>query len=122
MRGVTMKKTIVFIICSIFVASLFPSVYAEEMTPEAAKKAHFAEMKKIKDAQRQARLNAPKPQGPKGPTFWDKEGERSGFKQLGENIAGVGKNFNPVPFFKSQEEQYEARRAKAKAQGEAKKS
>ena len=44
------------------------------------------------------------------PGFWEKEAERSGFSQL-NNRASFLSYLNPMPFFKTQDEQYKARKA-----------
>ena len=79
---------------------------------DAEREAHRKEMKVIKDAQRVAHQNQPKVDKNKAPGFWDKEAERSGFSRVG-NPGGFLKNLNPMPFFKSQDEQFRARKAAA---------
>ena len=83
------------------------------MTPEEAKKAHFQEMKKIKDAQREARGVEKKNTAPKQPGFWDREAKRSGLSETGAGMGQWAHNLNPVPFFKDQQEKYNARKTAA---------
>lgn len=105
-----MKKAIFTLLALTLVAT---GAYADPKT-DAEKK--YQEMKAIKDAQRAERLK--KKEGvatgavKKEPTFWDREAERSGLGRM--NAGGVGtwvQNLNPMPFFKSQDEQYKARKA-----------
>lgn len=92
------------------------TAFAEtKVGPDAARQAHRAEMKSIKEAQRVERAKVKSSNAPskKEKGFWEKEGERSG---LG-NTQGIGKtlrNLNPVPFFKNQAEQYKSRKAAVK--------
>ena len=44
------------------------------------------------------------------PGFWEKEAERSGFSQL-NNPTNFLHYLNPMPFFKTEEEQYKTRKA-----------
>ena len=86
------------------------------MSPQEQEKARRQEMKIIKDKQRaekEARKLA-KVEGKEGPhekSFWEKEGERSGFGNPGNGIGQFVKNLNPAPFFKDQEDKYKARKA-----------
>lgn len=102
-------KRVAVLVLSLFVLSA--QGFAAE-GPDAARHAHREKMKVIKQAQREARKNAPKqPQG-NANGFWSKEGERSGLNRMkpsGEFL----KNLNPMPFFKSQDEQYKARKAQS---------
>ncbi len=78
----------------------------------AEKDAHYLEIKKYKDAQREAKKNAPaSSSATHEKTFWEKEGERSGLGGSGNRMGSFVKNLNPVPFFKSQKEAYDARKA-----------
>ena len=70
------------------------------------------EVKAVKDAQREARRNQPKEAQTHVPGFWDKEAERSGFSRMG-HPGNFLVNLNPMPFFKSQDEQFRARKAAA---------
>ena len=83
------------------------------MTPEEQKKAQYQEMKKIKDAQREARANkkANAVSTPKAETFWDREAKRSGLSETGSGMGQWVHNLNPVPFFKDQQEKYNARKS-----------
>ncbi len=103
-----MNKTAILII---MILLLPPALMADtDNSPKAQEKAHWAEIKKIKDAKRQARLAAGKAGAKKkNDDFWDKEAKRSGFAETGESLGNFMRNLNPVPFFKSQQESYEAR-------------
>jgi hypothetical protein len=106
-----MKKVTVLFLCSI----LF-SGSALALTPQEEKQARYLEVKKIKDAQRARReleKNNPEIAAKKEKTFWQKEGERSGLAGNGSRMNSFFKNLNPVPFFKSQQEKYNARKAAA---------
>ena len=99
-----MKKMIVLAVAAILATS---SVWA-------ASTSSYEEMKQIKKAQREAKA-AQKASGTKPETkwskFWKNEGERSG---LGQSTSGAGTfihSLNPAPFFKSQQEAYNARKA-----------
>lgn len=81
----------------------------------AEKDAHYLEIQKYKQEQREAKKNAPASSATQEKGFWQKEGERSGLGNPGNNIGSFVKNLNPVPFFKSQQEQYQARKAAAGA-------
>ena len=103
-----MKKIAVW---TLFLA--LASVHAFAMSPEEAKKAHYEEVKKLKEAKRQAREagGADNPQAAvnREPGFWDKEAERSGLS--GARVGNFFKNLNPVPFFKEKQERYNERKA-----------
>jgi len=86
------------------------------MSPEEEKQARYDEMKNIKQAQREAReaeKKNPELAAKKGPSFWDKEAERSGLN--GNRVGNFFHNLNPVPFFKDQTEKYKARKAASSA-------
>ncbi len=105
-----MKKIvagILFLMCFVFYGTSFA------LTPEEAREAHFKEMKEIKDKQRQERAIEKKNPSPKSnvPGFWEKEGERSGLGGTSSRMGNFFKNLNPVPFFKEQQERYDARKA-----------
>ena len=107
-----MKKAVALLSLSVFVCTI---AFAENMDgPDAARKMHREEMKKVKQ---EMRANRPAKETPKEPTkmdkFWQKEGERSGLGNTGERAGNWVKNLNPMPFFKNQEEQYKARKAAA---------
>ena len=101
-----MKKSAILVL-SLLVLST--QVFAAE-GPDAARAAHRQEMKVIKQGQREARKNAPKAPRGESNSFWSKEGERSGLNRMkpsGEFL----KNLNPMPFFKTQDEQYKELKA-----------
>ena len=105
-------KKIVF--CAMLIGILASSAYA--MSPEESEKARYQEMKKIKDAQRAARLaeQSSPSMANKTPGFWEKEGERSGLGETGNRISSFfGGLVNPT-FFQDQEARYKARKAAAK--------
>ena len=101
-----MKKAILTALALTLVCT---GAYAD---PKSDAETRYKEVKARKDAQRVARHNKPAEQAPKKtePNFWQKEGERSGISRI-----GGGPNFlerlNPMPFFKSQDDQYRARKA-----------
>ena len=102
-----MKKALVLMFAAVLAAS----------TVWAADTASYAEMKKIKQAQREAREaqksgSVQKPES-KWAKFWKNEGERSGLGVSSSGASNVMAKLNPVPFFKSQKEQYDARKASA---------
>ena len=106
-----MKKAIILsLILSFACASAFA------LSPEEEKQARYDEMKKIKAAQREARetrktaVKEGKPEKTE-PTFWDKEAERSGLNRM--SASNLLKNLNPAPFFKDQQDRYNARKAAA---------
>jgi hypothetical protein len=108
-----MKKTAIFIICFIFTASL--GAFAQDISsPDIERQEHRLEAKKVKAQQREARKSGPSAADKKWSDFWAKEGERSGLGNTGERMGKVLSNLNPAPFFKSQQAQYEARKAAAK--------
>jgi hypothetical protein len=83
------------------------------LSPQEEKEARYEEMKKIKQAQRDAREAEKSGTGPvagkKEPGFWDREAERSGLS--GARFGNFFKKLNPVPFFKEQQERYNERKA-----------
>ena len=100
----------------LFLAFLFTFIGSSAMalSPEEEKKVRYEELKAYKQQQREARLVAkenPKQAAQGEPTFWQKEGERSGLNRFSTN--NFFKNLNPVPFFKKQQDQYNARKAAA---------
>ena len=103
-----MKKSVLIVWVLLFAAA---NVYASAPQTDAEREAHRKEMKVIKEAQRAARQNKVK-EAPKRsePGFWSKVAERSCLSRV-----GAGPNFlerlNPMPFFKSQDDQYRARKA-----------
>ena len=108
-----MKKIAVW---SLFLVMLAASGFAAEpVGPDAVRAAHRQEMKAIKAAQRQNREANPVSKNPadKKPGFWDREAERSGLGNSGNKASTFFKNLNPVPFFKNQQEKYNARKAGA---------
>lgn len=99
----------------ILAAALLVSAPAFAVSPEEAQQAKYQEMVKIKQAQREAK--EARKQGLAGgaiekkETFWDREGKRSGFDRFnGQGVGNVFKNMNPVPFFKDQQDRYQARK------------
>jgi len=108
-----MKKSMALALLLMFACA---SVFA--MSPQEEKKARYNEIKKIKDAQRAERdaEEGNNPSGVKGnrePGFWDREAERSGIS--GARMGNWFKNLNPVPFFKSKQDQYKERKAASEA-------
>ena len=110
-----MKKAIT----GLFVLSMIISScgFSLAMTPEEAKEARFKEVKAIKEKQRAEReaekKNPPASQKDGQPGFWEKEGERSGLGGSGNRAGAFFKNLNPVPFFKEQDDRYQARKTGA---------
>ena len=94
------KKTAVFIL-------LFTAFAANAFADHDAR---YDELKKYKEEQREARKNAPASTAPHEKTFWEKEGDRSGLGNSGNGVGNFVKNLNPVPFFKSQQDAYNARK------------
>jgi hypothetical protein len=107
-----MKKIMILALMMAFVVSQAYAV--TDNSPSAVEREHRKEMKKVKDAQREARRNAPPKAKSDENSFWAKEGVRSGFTQTGDGMKNVFTNMNPVPFFKSQEDAYKARKAAQK--------
>ena len=108
-----MKKGIAFLSLFIFIGT---TAFAAE-GPDAARRQHREEMKKIKQEMREHRkeTEAVKKEPSKMEQFWKKEGERSGLSGSGNKMGGWFKNLNPMPFFKNQGEQYNARKAAAQS-------
>lgn len=107
-----MKKAIFAVLAMSLVCT---GAYAD---PKADAEKRYQEVKAIKDAQRAAREKQKKDGqasgAPKEKTFWEKEGERSGLSRMNPGgAAGWMQNLNPMPFFKSQDEQFKARKAAA---------
>jgi hypothetical protein len=106
-----MKKmtAVLMMVLTAFAAN---ALAAEKVGMDAEREAHRLEMKKIKQAQRETKKNAPAvPAGPHEKTFWEKEGERSGLGDSRSRMGSFMKNLNPMPFFKSQQEAHDARKA-----------
>ena len=102
------RSTVVLaVVMTAFTASAFA---AEKVGMDAQREAHRLEIKKIKEAQRETKKSAPAPASNGEKTFWEKEGERSGLGDSGNRMGSFLKNLNPMPFFKSQQEQYNARK------------
>ncbi len=98
---------------SLFLVMLAASGFAAEPVGyDAARAAHRQEMKQIKAGQRANPVS--KNTADKKPGFWDREGERSGLGNSGNRASTFFKNLNPVPFFKNQQEKYNARKAAGK--------
>jgi|GEM_PF-1244929 len=107
-----MKKGMLLFVAILFTAS---TAQAAVSGPDAARAAHREEMKAIKKAQRE-RGEKPKIGFRIGSEeFWKKEGERSGFSQMGQNNANFVQKLNPVPFFKDQSKRYNERKEAARA-------
>ncbi len=100
-----MKKIAVLMLGFILASSLSWA----QSSPDAQRRAHREAMKAVKAAQREARKNAPAVPANKEPGFWAREGERSGLGSM-KNPTGFLRNLNPMPFFKTQQEQYNARK------------
>ena len=101
-----MKKAVLSVL-ALTVLFGAPVVSAKEGY-DAAREAKREEMKKIKQAQREAKKAAPPSE--KG-GFWAREAERSGLS--GARANGFVRSMNPVPFLQKQKENYEARKAAA---------
>jgi hypothetical protein len=104
-----MKKAVVL---SLIVSFACANAFA--LSPAEEKQAKYEEMKRIKAAQREARISGKEARRAgkaenKEPGFWDKEAERSGLGRM--SAPNFLKNLNPVPFFKDQQEKYKARKA-----------
>lgn len=112
MRKITVIAALLGLACS--------TSWAAWMSPEESRRAHREEMTKIKKAQREAapkKADSGKPASTE-PTFWEKEGKRSGMDQMGPNIGNFASKFNPLRwggFFKEQERKYNERKAQAVA-------
>ena len=110
-----MRKAMGWIVLSMFLSA---TAFAAKVDgPDTARHMHREEMKKIKTAQRAARKTEDRVKSSepsKWGRFWKKEGERSGLGNTGSGTGTFFKNLNPVPFFKKQEERYEARKSGAK--------
>jgi len=109
-----MKKLVIGIIGLSFVSSI---AFATPVGYDAAREAHRQEMKDIKKKQREERQSGKSASsaasGQKTPGFWEKEGERSGLSHMGNPANAMGtllKNLNPAPFFKEQQDRYNARK------------
>lgn len=104
-----MKKTMAMALILMFAAGS-----AMAMSPEEMQEAKYVEMKKVKDAKREAKAakREAKGQEPAKPNngFWDREGERSGLGNSGSRAGNFFKALNPAPFFKNQEAAYNARK------------
>lgn len=102
-----MKKAVMLALLAAFVCG-----QALALSPAEEKEARYQEMKKIKDAQRQVRdtKKSAAPATEKKDTFWTREGERSGLGNSGNRAEQFLKNLNPVPFFKDQQDKYNARK------------
>ena len=107
-----MKKITALFLFIMFMSTA--AVFAEPVGEDASRQAHRAEMKEIKKAQKERKAQVKNEPASKWNNFWQKEAERSG---LADKKNGAGKffsNLNPVPFFKQQSEQFEARKAAAR--------
>ena len=107
-----MKKALFLMLSLVFVAT--GAFASEKVGADAMRAQHREEMKKIKQEMREKRAANPGPKAPsKMQEFWRKEGERSGLAGSGNGAGNFIKNLNPMPFFKSQDEQYKARKVSA---------
>jgi len=106
----------------LFLFLIFASVnaFATPVGYDAAREAHRQEMKDIKKKQREERQSGKSASsaasGQKTPGFWEKERERSGLGHMGNPgpaIENFLKNLNPAPFFKEQQDRYNARKTGA---------
>lgn len=95
-----------FLVAVLMLASACVVWAATPGTPE------YEQLKEYKKAKRAAKESgaAAASAGNRAPGFWEKEADRSGLGRM-KNPAGLLQNLNPVPFFKSQKDQYEARKA-----------
>ena len=104
-----MKKSVLLSVLLVL-ALAAPLFAADAVGPDAEREAHYQEMKAIKAAQREAHKKDAGATAQSSNGFWHKEAERSGLSRLG-NAGNWFQNLNPMPFFKSQDEQYKARKA-----------
>ncbi len=104
-----MKKQIIF---TLFLSIVCSQALAAQ-GPDAAREAHRQEMTAIKKAQREGRKAQATEAKNAAPGFWAREAERSGFSSM-RPTSTWAENLNPVPFFKSQDEQYKVRKAASK--------
>ncbi len=75
---------------------------------------HYQEMKKLKTQQRAEReANKKNPAPADKSSFWYKEGQRSGLGDSGNKTGNFLQKLNPVPFFKEQQDKYNARKVAA---------
>ncbi len=102
-----MKKAFYLTLSLLFAVSA--AFAAEPVGTDAERAAHREEMKAIKAEQRANHKKDAKPADAK-PGFWQKEADRSGLGRM-SNAGSFLQNLNPMPFFKSQDEQYKARKA-----------
>ena len=112
-----MRKISAFFVIILFSAT---NVFAatNNVGPDAERNARREQVRTLKKAQREAHAAGPKDQnaGPsKMQSFWKKEGERSGLDGSGNRLGSFVKNLNPAPFFKDQQEKYNARKKAAGA-------
>ncbi len=72
----------------------------------------YQELKKLKEQQRAEReANKKNPKQVNTSGFWYKEGERSGLGGSGNRVSNFVKALNPAPFFKNQQDKYNARKS-----------
>lgn len=97
-----MKKTIGLVLISLFLGGA-TAIAAERGTPE------YEKLKEYKKAQREKKASGVSEKT--GPTFWDREAERSGLNRVNPNFSGFIKALNPIPFLKEQDKKFEERKA-----------
>jgi hypothetical protein len=104
-----MKKALRLFVLALF---LFQGVEAAWAVERGT--AEYERLKEYKRMQREKRASGQQ-HGPssKGPGFWDKEAVRSGLSDVKQNTANFFKKINPSPFFREQNERYQARKAAA---------
>ena len=102
-----MKKAVALLSLSVFICS---SVWAA--SPDEERRQHRQDMKKVKQEMREKHEASPKSEKipSKMDLFWKKEGERSGLGGTSGRVGSFLRNLNPMPFFKNQQEQYNARK------------
>lgn len=108
-----MKKWIA--VSMLFVLSAVPA-HAREITgPDAARHEHrsqLIEQRKQTGGETRIERRAKVAGEKKDPTFWDREGERSGLNRFGAAGMGEGvKKLNPIPWFQKKQEEYNARKS-----------
>ena len=103
-----MKKIVVWVLFLMLVSTV--SFAATRGTAEYEK---IKEYKKAQRAKEEAIKKDPSLAEKKEPGFWDREAKHSGLGGTPSKMSNFFKNLNPAPFFKEQEEKYNARKAGA---------
>ena len=106
-----MKKAFIGLMSLVFLGAGVGIAASEESGT-----ARYGELKALKTeqrAKREERRHNPQGEEKKGPTFWDREAERSGLGQSQAPLIKMMKGLNPVPFLKKQQENYNARKVAA---------